>query len=290
MAGSDKSRAQRGAQVAEQRTTSGGSWQASPEEKRTALTLRLVACALWAVAIGLELFTIFWVLRQDPVVLWLLIVMVVVIGVFAVGGSLLWKRANRYDPASKKDTVRFFVQNQLGVIITVIAFLPLIVLIFLNKDMDSKQKGIAGGLAVAVALVVGLVSVDWDPPSTEQYSVEQNVVQQLTGKDEVFYSKGGKVFHVCADVPDLSRSTPLSGTVSEAHQAGKERLTKKWVSEATKNCGIPVERVDEILAGVDDVTSTLDDDQFTTDPEGRPQVRGTQQPTAAPSASEAGTP
>jgi hypothetical protein len=177
------------------------------EAKSKALTFRIIAAVLWAIAIGGELFTIFWVLRQDPIRMWLLIVMLVVIGAFALGGSLLWKKANRLDPASRKDTVRFFVQNQLGVIITVIAFLPLIVMIFLNKDMDGKQKGIAGGIAIVIAAAVGLASADWNPPSVEQYSVETNVVKELTGKDEVVWVKGGSAFHVCEDVPDLRRST-----------------------------------------------------------------------------------
>ena len=268
-----RSRAQRGAEMAERETVRGGGFQASSEAKSTALTLRIVAAVLWVLAIGGELFTIFWVLRQDPITMWLLIVMIVVIGAFALGGSLLWKKANRYDPASRKDTVRFFVQNQLGVIITIIAFLPLIVMIFLNKDMDGKQKGIAGGVAAVIALLVGLASADWNPPSVEQYSVETNVVQQLTGKNEVFYTKGGSVFHVCAEASDLKRSkNVLSGTVEEAHQQNKDRLTKKWVSEAVNNCGIPVEKVDAVLGDVDDVTTTLDDDQFTTGADGKATV------------------
>ncbi|WP_226995618.1 hypothetical protein [Gordonia phthalatica] len=285
-----KSRAQRGAEMAERETVAGGGFQASAEAKSTALKLRIAAAVLWAIAIGTELFTIFWVLRQDPIVMWLLIVMIVVIGAFALGGSLLWKKANRYDPASKKDTVRFFVQNQLGVIITVIAFLPLIVLIFLNKDMDGKQKGIAGGIAIVLAVLVGLASADWNPPSVEQYSVETNVVQQLTGKNEVFYTKSGSVFHVCAEASDLKRSkNVLSGTVEEAHQQNKDRLTKKWVSEAINNCGIPVEKVDAVLGDVEDVTTTLDDDQFTKGEDGTVAVNSGVEKSAAPATSTAPT-
>ncbi|MBM7367015.1 hypothetical protein [Gordonia hydrophobica] len=269
MAEKKRSRAQRGAEMAERETVRGGAFQASPEAKSTALTLRIVAAVLWLIAIAGELFAIFWVLKQDPIVLWLLIVMIVVIGAFALGGSLLWKKANRYDPASKKDTVRFFVQNQLGVIITIIAFLPLIVMIFLNKDMDGKQKGIAGGIAAVIAILVGLASADWNPPSVEQYSVETNVVQELTGENKVYFTKSGSVFHVCAEASDLKRSKQvLSGTVEEAHQQNKDRLTKKWVSEAINNCGISVQRVDQVLGDVDDVTTTLDDDQFTTGDDG----------------------
>ena len=81
----------------------------------------------------------------------LLIGLLVVIAVFAIAGSLMWKAANKHDPASKAEPVKFFVQNQLGAIITVLAFLPLIVLIFMDKDMDPKNKKIAGGIGVVLA-------------------------------------------------------------------------------------------------------------------------------------------
>ncbi|GAA4678268.1 hypothetical protein [Gordonia humi] len=267
------SRAKRGAEIAEQKTTAGRSWAPTPEAKSKALTSRLVAAVLWAVAIGLESFTIFWVLKQDAILIWLIVVMVVVIGGFALGGSLLWKKANRLDPASREDTVRFFVQNQLGVIITVVAFLPLIVMIFLNKDMDGKQKGIAGGVAIVIAAAVGLASADWNPPSVEQYSVETNVVKELTGEDEVVWVKGGSAFHVCEDVPDLRRSTKTKehGTVAQAHEANIPRLTKKWTSEAINNCGYTPEQVDAVLGEVDDVTSTLDEGQYV-ETSGTPEV------------------
>lgn len=271
---SSRTRAERGAAVAEQETVKGGAWKASPEAKSKALKLRIFAAVLWIIAIAAELFTIFWVLKQDPINIWLLIGLIVGIGVFALGGSFLWKKANRYDPASKKDKVRFFIQNQLGVIITIIAFLPLIVMIFLNKDMDGKQKGIVGGVAIAIAVIVGLGSWDWNTVSQEQYSTETNIVMQLTGVNEVVWVKGGAAFHVCEDVPDLRKSTKEKHhtTVEEAHAAKIPRLTKKWVSEAINNCGIPAQKVDAVLNGVEDATSTLDEGQFTTDADGKTEV------------------
>ncbi|WP_448221402.1 hypothetical protein [Gordonia iterans] len=259
-----KSRAQRGAEVAEQKTTKGGTFVPTPEAESTALKLRIVAMVLWLVAIGLEIFTIVWALLPDkPVNTWLVIGLIVAIAVLTLGGSLLWKKANRYDPASEKDKTRFFVQNQLGVIMTVLAFLPLIVFIFLDKNMDGKQKGVLGAVAIVVAVLVGVFSYDKDAPSVEQYSVETNVVKELTGADEVFWVKGGAAFHVCREVSDLRRSNPenvRSGTVAEAHQDGIPRLTKKWVSEAYQ-CGYSTADVDRVLGTVDDVNSTLDHDQ-----------------------------
>jgi len=89
-------------------------------------------------------------------------------------GSVLWKKANRHDPASRADGFKFFVQNQLGAIITVIAFLPLLALVFLDKDMDPKTKKIAGGVGVVIALLATTAGVDFNPASTEQYTEDMN--------------------------------------------------------------------------------------------------------------------
>jgi hypothetical protein len=104
----------------------------------------------------------------------LLIAILVVIAVFAIGGNLMWKAANRHDPARESDTARFFFQNQLGAIITVIAFLPLLVLIFMDKNMDPKNKKIAGGVGVVLAVIAALIGVSYHPPSVEQYTKDMN--------------------------------------------------------------------------------------------------------------------
>lgn len=228
-------------------------WTPTPEAKKQATRFRLIAAGLWALAIGGEAFAIFWVLQQDPVNMVLLIISIVVIGALAIGGSLLWKKANRLDPASKKDTVRFFVQNQLGAIITVIAFLPLIVLIFTNKDMDGKQKGIAGGIAIVVLGIAGFIGADLDAPSTEQYAEETNIVEQLTGENLVYWTRSGSVFHVCAEVPDVNRESQdgriYEGTVADAHADGKSRLVSYWQREAVNYCGYTEEQVAAVEAG-----------------------------------------
>ena len=104
----------------------------------------------------------------------LLIGLLVGIAIFAIAGSLLWKAANKQDPARQSDSARFFFQNQLGAIITLIAFLPLIVLIFMDKDMDPKNKKIAGGAGVVLAIIAALIGVSYHPPSVEQYTKDMN--------------------------------------------------------------------------------------------------------------------
>ena len=151
-------------------------WRATQGQKSAATRLRIFAAIAWVVAIGGEIAGIV-LLRQhkfDHGNLALLIGLLVGIAVFAIAGNLLWKAANKQDPASKADKARFLFQNQLGAIITLIAFVPLIVLIFMDKDMDPKNKKIAGGVGVVLAIVATMIGVDFNPPSVEQYTQDMN--------------------------------------------------------------------------------------------------------------------
>lgn len=243
-------------------------WKPTAEAKSKATTFRWIAAVLWAVAIASEAVAIFWLLRQrdyvgedgvlvrdpdtgllsDPGVTaqfpqWAfitLLVMLVVIAALSITGSLLWKKANRLDPARKSETLRFFVQNQLGAIIAIIAFLPLIILIFLNKDMNKGQKATAGIVGIALAVLATVIGVDFNPPSVEQYTADQSAVIQLLGKDEVVWVDGGSVYHVCDQVSDIQTgSEKRTGTTAQAIEAGKIRLTLKFASEL-KTCGLAV--------------------------------------------------
>ena len=151
-------------------------WRATQGQKSAATRLRLFAAIAWVIAIGGEIAGVVLLYRHkfDHGNLPLLIGILVGIAIFAIAGSLLWKAANKHDPARESDKARFFFQNQLGAIITLIAFLPLIVLIFMDKDMDPKNKKIAGGVGVVLAAVATLIGVSWNPPSVEQYTQDMN--------------------------------------------------------------------------------------------------------------------
>ncbi|MBO9578104.1 MAG: hypothetical protein J7480_04965 [Microbacteriaceae bacterium] len=246
--------------------------------KRQSTRLRVIAWILWIVAIAAEAVGIFWVLRQretttssgqlvrnpdtgllEPVTApgfpqWafiVLIVLLVVIAALSITGSFLWKKANRLDPASAKDKVRFFVQNQLGAIVAIVAFLPLIIMVFLNKDMSGSQKTIAGIIGIVLAAGSVALGADFNPPSQEAYSAEKSTVIQLLGADSVAWAAGGEVYHVCPEVSDLANANAVStGTVAEAIAAGKPRLTLELRSELTQ-CGKPVpDNVSEITDAI----------------------------------------
>ena len=151
-------------------------WRATHGQASAAKRLRLFAVLSWVIAIGGEIAGIVLLYRHtfDHGNLALLIGLLAGIAIFAIAGSLLWKAANKQDPARESDAARFFFQNQLGAIMTVIAFLPLIVLIFMDKDMDPKNKKIAGGVGAVLAVIATLIGVSWHPPSVEQYTQDMN--------------------------------------------------------------------------------------------------------------------
>lgn len=161
-------------------------WAATQDQKGKAKRLRIFAALSWLVAIGTEIAAIILLLKNtfDQGNLVLLIGLLVVIAIFAIAGSLLWKAANKQDPASKAEKFKFFVQNQLGAIITLIAFLPLLALIFLDKDMDPKTKKMAGGVGAVLALIATAAGVSFDPPSVEQYTQDMNTcAAQIKAKE-----------------------------------------------------------------------------------------------------------
>ena len=252
-----------------------GTWTASDASRGKAKQLRIYAVVLWALGIAVEIGAIVGLLLNDSILsekasvddrgvltstegfpTWALVVLIALLvldGILVVIGSMFWKKANSYAPASRSEPVKFFVQNQLGAFIPILAFLPIIVLIFLNKDMDKTQKGIAGAVGIVVALAAVVLGIDFDPESVEKYTAEKQAVIQLLGKDEVYWAGGGQVYHVCGNVPDLSDTSVESGRTADAVAAGKPRLTLKLESELRAcNRAVP-HNIDAIVAAIRDV-------------------------------------
>lgn len=194
------------------------------ESKSKATTFRVISFVCWAVAIAAQVWAYFK-LQEVPVNMTWMIGLIVVALIFAVIGNLLWKKANRLDPASEKNKFKFFVQNQLGAIISVLAFLPMVILIFTNKNLSGKQKGILGTLAAVALAVAGLTGTDFNPPSQEQYAEQTQQVEDLNnGVNNVYWTKSGRSYHLYQDCSYINsnRTTEIfEGTVAKARELKK---------------------------------------------------------------------
>ncbi len=224
-------------------------WVASDPNRAKARNFRIFAIISWIVAIGFEIGAIF-LLKKVPVNTTWLIVLIVVDLIFAVIGILLWKKANRFSPASEKDRIRFFIQNQLGVIISVIAFLPLVILIFTSKDLKGKQKGLVGIIAVIAMLIAGFMGVDFNPPSQEQYAAETAQVESLMGANIVFWTKSGTRYHTYSDCYHINTDKTeeiFSGTVAQARDLKNiTQLCTTCKNRAEKEKSLKTEKTTEI--------------------------------------------
>jgi hypothetical protein len=270
---------------AEKRVKDGEGWKASDEAKSGATVKRVIAFILWGLAIALEGAGIWYLLTQtgenvdgEPItgfiptdyLMWALIGLLVVIGILTIVGSQLWKAANQADPASRQEPFRFFVQNQLGAIIPLIAFVPIIVVILLNKNLDTKTKGIAGAVGAVVLVIAVLVGIEYNPASQERNTEDviegeianegqideyTAIVTELTGEDEVAWTLGGRVYHLCEDTSAVSQDSAdgriFTGTVAAAHADGKEGLTLQ-VDQEMEQCGLTEPaNLDEIEAEIE---------------------------------------
>ncbi len=191
----------------------------SDENKSKATLYRVIAFVGWLVAIGIEIFAIVKLLK--PLNMTWLIVAIVIALILAVTGNILWKKATRLDPASEKNKFKFFINNQLGAIMSALAFLPLLIMILTNKDMSGKQKGILGGIAgVALLLAVG-TGVDMNAPSVEEYTEQTQQVESLIGSNHVYWTKSGKSYHLYSECHHINRDVTkeiFEGTVADARE------------------------------------------------------------------------
>lgn len=207
------------------------------EPKERATSKRIIAVCLWLVGIFFEVVgilklkgTINWIPSLDSTIF--LIICLVLDCIAVVVGSQFWKKANHIDPASEKNPTKFWIQNNLGSIISVVAFLPIIIFVLTDKDMDKKNKTIVGVVAVVALLIAGFTSYDYNPVSSEQLQRAEQEVLNVNPAGKVYWAPNSKKYHVDPDCPSFSRSeTIIEGSVGDAFEAGLTDPCRRCIPE-----------------------------------------------------------
>ena len=187
--------------------------------------LRIGAIILWVVALAFEILALLAVLGKIHITfiptLWQLIIFLVLDLICVIIGSQLWKKANHIKPASEKNKVKFWLWNNMGVIVCVICFVPIIIIMLTNKELDKKTKVIAVVVAIIALLIGGVSSYDFNPVSQEQLEAAETAL----GDQSVYWAPFGKVYHTHEDCGALNHTDTLTvGTVDQAIAANKTRL------------------------------------------------------------------
>ncbi|MBQ9413353.1 MAG: hypothetical protein IJU29_09710 [Oscillospiraceae bacterium] len=196
---------------------------------------RVGAIVLWVLAFVFELLAALVVFGKLNITfiptLAALIIFIVLDLACVIIGSQLWKKANHIRPASEKNQFTFWLWNNMGVIVACFAFVPIILIMLTNKNLDKRTKVIATVAAVIALLVGGAASFDYNPVSQEQ----QEAAMSTLGAADVYWTPFGKVYHthvlfdatgdVSETCPHLNNSDGLTrGTVEQAIAAGRTRL------------------------------------------------------------------
>ena len=194
------------------------------EKKKKATTFRIIAICLWVVGIAMEVLAILCMSKTLYIgipMIWSVIIFIAIDLACCLVAAFLWKKSNRLDPIKKTgNKFGFFLMTQLGVIMAVVCFLPLVILILLNKDMDKKTKTILTVVAVAALLLVGALSADYNPISKEEVDAAEAIITQ-----DVYWTAFGHKYHTSEDCQALTNSTNLYvGSVTDAIEAGREDL------------------------------------------------------------------
>ncbi len=189
--------------------------------------LRAGAVILWVVAVVLEILAILQLFGKINITfmpqMWVFIAFLVLDLACVIIGAQLWKKANHIDPASEKYKVKFWLWNNMGVVVCCFAFIPFIILMLLNKDVDKKTKTVAIIAAVVALIIGGAASIDYNPVSSEQLEA----AEATFGDQLVYWSPFGHVYHTHTDCQALNISETLTeGTVEQAVASNRTRLCK----------------------------------------------------------------
>ena len=209
--------------------------------------LRIGAIVLWLLAIVCEVFAIMALMQYfippfHMSMLVFLIIMIVLDMVVVILAAQLWKKANHIKPMSeKRGKFLFYLWNELGVIMACICFIPLIVLLLKNKNLDKKTKIIAVIVAAVALLISGAASADYNPITAEQ---KADAEAQIT--TNVYWTEFGHKYHLKwseEGTPDtcctyLNGKIPYEGTVTQAIENGRTSICSYCAAHYAEEMGL----------------------------------------------------
>lgn len=156
-------------------------------------------------------------------------------------GSLLWKKANRIRPCPIKDDgttknkILIFLWNQMGLVAAFITFMPIFFVVLLaSKNVPKRVKNIAIAIVGVVAILVGSISIDYNPPidgipsedavdpATFVVPAGAVIPAAVTLDMDGYWTQFGNSYHLDRDCSTIRRSlTIYAGTVADALDAGR---------------------------------------------------------------------
>lgn len=195
---------------------------------------RTVAIALWVVALVFEALAVMSLMQSSPLygklplfepLVWMIVFLALDLVCVIIAGQL-WKKANRIDPPSEKNAAEFFIKSQLGAILSIIAFLPFVIIALTDKNADKRTKIIAVAVAVVAMLVGGGTSADFNPVSAEDLeAMQQNAIE--LGDGTVYWTEHGTVYHLNPNCHHITNSNTIySGDAAAAYERGLSRPCK----------------------------------------------------------------
>ena len=209
----------------------------------SAAGFRVGAILLWLVAIACEVLAVLVIkgvvdLKFIPQIAQLIAFLVLDL-ICVIIGSQLWKKSNRIDPASKKNKVKFWLWNNMGVIVAAFAFIPFVIIALTDKNADKKTKTIAA-VAAVIALAIGVAtSIDYNPISAE----EKEAAEAEIGGD-VFWTPFGHVYHAYDDCQALNQTDTLTyGSVEEAIEHNRTRMCSFCAKRMEKEEGVTLDGI-----------------------------------------------
>lgn len=223
----------------------GNKW--NPEKR--ANTRRCFAVICWIIAI---IFEVIWILKLSNVIDWFnwlelkyfLLIIIWLDLIFFIIWSLLWKKANHIDPISEQNKTKFRMWNNLWTLLSVLAFLPMIIFVFFSKDLDKNSKWLVWGIAIVALTIAWISSYDFNPVSSEQLLRAEQEVLQVSPSWTVYWAPHSKKYHVDRDCPAFSNSeTVYEWTVRDAYERNLTDPCRRCIPEYRWDDNINTEEI-----------------------------------------------